>query len=56
MKKDTVESYIKRVFPCETPCDSFGLCENCFDANLIRVGAEIQARQPDPSKIDKKSE
>jgi len=52
MKNDTVESYIARVFPCEPPCDSFGVCDNCSNATLIRVGAEIQARQPDPSKVE----
>lgn len=51
MKGDTVESYIARVFPCRKlsdppeSCDSFGVCDNCCDAALIKAGAEIQSRQ-----------
>ena len=52
MKGDTVESYIARVFPCEPPCDSYGICENCSEATLIRIGAELQAKQTDPAKLD----
>jgi hypothetical protein len=52
-----VEAYIARVFPCrknEVPpeaCDSYGVCDNCCDATLIRVGAEIQLREAD--KLEK---
>lgn len=51
MKDDTVQLYIARVFPCRktcTPpeaCDSYGVCDNCCDATLIRIGAELQSRQ-----------
>jgi hypothetical protein len=53
MKGDTVDSYIARVFPCRKlssppeSCDSYGVCDNCCDAALIRAGSEIQSRQTD---------
>lgn len=37
----TVRDYIERVFPCEPPCDSWGVCDNCTDAGLICVGMEL---------------
>lgn len=32
------ERLAKSKFPCEKPCDSFGVCDNCSDALLLRVG------------------
>ena len=37
-----IEEYILRVFPCQKPCDSFGVCDNCCNATLIRAGASIR--------------
>lgn len=57
MKGDTVDSYIARVFPCRKfsdppeACDSWGVCDNCCDATLIRVGAELQRGHGDMKKI-----
>lgn len=44
-KEDTVASYIARVFPCDGTCDSHGRCENCTEAILIHVGADIKGRE-----------
>ena len=40
--KEHVEKFIQDHFPCIPPCDSFGVCENCSEAKLIRIGAELQ--------------
>ena len=47
-----VEEYILRVFPCQPPCDSLGSCDNCNDAILIRVGAEIQKKEDELIDIE----
>ena len=39
-----VEEYIKKNFPCEPPCDSYGICDNCCDATLIEVGGELATK------------
>jgi hypothetical protein len=55
-ENETIESYIAREFPCTPPCDSYAVCENCSDAFLIRVGAEIQKRQDEKQMIPMGSE
>lgn len=44
---ESVEEYIKRLFPCEKPCDSYGVCDNCSGASLIRVGASLASKDYD---------
>ena len=46
-KPSKVDEFIKRVFPCSPPCDSFGICENCCDAILIKKGAELEKSERD---------
>lgn len=44
-KQETVAQFIARVLPCTGSCDHFGVCENCIEADLVRVGASIQSKQ-----------
>lgn len=32
------DAYVKKLFPCEPPCDSFGVCENCGDSLIFGAG------------------
>lgn len=48
-KPKAVDKYIDRVFPCEPPCDSFGVCENCCTATKIRAGESL-ARKEFPTR------
>lgn len=33
-----VERGARDLFPCNPPCDSHGVCDNCVDAKLVRIG------------------
>jgi len=37
--EDWIKKFSLNKFPCEKPCDSYGVCTNCTDAALIRIGA-----------------
>ena len=32
------QAYVDRMFPCEKPCDSYGVCDNCIDRSLFQAG------------------
>lgn len=32
------QTWLDKHLPCEPPCDSYGVCSNCSDAKLFRVG------------------
>ncbi len=32
------QAYADRLFPCEKPCSSWGVCDNCSERLLFRVG------------------
>jgi hypothetical protein len=32
------QAFHDRMFPCEPPCDSYGVCDNCCEANVFRAG------------------
>lgn len=32
------EAYVAKVFKCEPPCDSFGVCSNCCEAIVFGAG------------------
>lgn len=43
MKKDEPVStealkFADKLFPCEKPCDSFGVCEGCCERNIFLAG------------------
>jgi len=44
--KDKIENECRERFrlECEPPCDSYGVCENCCEITLIRVGAELAVK------------
>lgn len=35
--KDATE-YAARLFPCEPPCDSYGVCSNCIEQKIFFIG------------------
>lgn len=45
--KEKLEAAIARLskegFPCTSPCDSFGICDNCTEALIYRIGAKSLA-------------
>jgi len=50
---EKVHEYIAKNFPCEPPCDSFGVCNNCCDAKLIRVGSQLEQTPPPLSQEER---
>lgn len=41
-RKEQVSEWARNKFDlhCEPPCDSHGMCDNCYEIHLIRIGAE----------------
>lgn len=37
-RDEDAEQYIKKMFPCESPCDSFGICDSCTERNIFESG------------------
>lgn len=37
-------TYMKKLFPCEKPCDSFGICDACYERNIFLAGYNIGYR------------
>jgi hypothetical protein len=32
------KAWTEKMFPCEPPCDSFGVCEACINRHLFHAG------------------
>ncbi len=39
------KEYSSAKFPCELPCDSYGICSGCVEAACFRTGARYQHNQ-----------
>lgn len=53
----SAEEYISENFKCEPPCDSHGVCNNCCDARLVRVGASLERdANPPPENTQRLTE
>lgn len=35
---EKADDYTKKLFPCTPPCDAYGVCENCCEKTVFRVG------------------
>jgi hypothetical protein len=47
------KAYIAKMFPCEKPCDYFGLCENCSNANIFKAGYNFGVNHNKNTKVNK---
>lgn len=41
---DEAKAYVAKVFPCEPPCDSWGVCSNCCERTVFLAGYNIGYR------------
>ncbi len=32
------KAYVTRLFTCEPPCDSYGVCDHCIEAAIFHAG------------------
>src|SRR5574343_107631 len=32
------KAFVAKMFPCEPPCDSYGVCSNCCEASVLYAG------------------
>ena len=48
---EKAKEYIDKLFPCEPPCDSYGVCEHCCEKTIFRAGYNFGARSAN-SKIE----
>jgi hypothetical protein len=58
LSKET-EEFIARMFVCEPPCDSYGICEACMEETIFLAGynfgyraseKRVPGKQPDGSE------
>lgn len=35
---EDTNSYVQKLFKCEPPCDSYGICSNCNDETIFHAG------------------
>lgn len=40
---EKIKLYADKIFPCEQPCDSYGVCDNCSYNKRILGGANLLA-------------
>lgn len=38
------QKYADKLWPCEPPCDSYGVCENCIERSIFHSGYNFGAR------------
>jgi len=41
---EEAKAFIEKVFPCEPPCDSYGVCDNCCEKVVFQAGYNIGYR------------
>lgn len=40
-------AYMDKLFPCEKPCDSFGICDGCYERVIFLAGYNFGYRAAD---------
>ena len=35
---EDAQRYVDKLWQCEPPCDSFGICDNCAEKTIFRIG------------------
>lgn len=35
---EDAKEYVTKLFPCEKPCDSYGICEGCYELRIFEAG------------------
>lgn len=38
------QAYADKLWPCQPPCDSYGVCENCCERTLFHAGYNFGCR------------
>lgn len=43
--REAAEVYADKLFPCTKPCDSYGICEGCYERELFDCGRGFGRRE-----------